>query len=160
MFPSAFLRAIGGVLRLGLRQLHLRLTGGGAVLPVVAVPQARELAICQGHVYVALMLVVSGAYFVALCTAERVSMVFAPVALIVVVHIVYLGIYALEHYGLIDGERCDWLIKNVESLCPVGNFFLPTPPTMVLPRRVLTILARCVVRAIAPPEEEEDESSL
>lgn len=81
---------------------------------------------------------------------------FAPVVLIVVVHIVYLGIYALEHYGLVDGERCDGLVEGVENLCPVGNFFSPTPPTMVLPRRILTILARCVVRAMTPPPGEEN----
>eukprot|EP00752_Nemacystus_decipiens_P003986 g3651.t1 len=132
------------------------------MLPVVAAParaprRPRDLAICQGLVYLALTLVVSGAYFVAWCTAERVSMVFAPVALIVVVHIVYLGIYALGCYGLIDGERCDGLIEDVENLCPVGNFFSPTtPPTMALPRRMLAILVKCVVRVMTPPPEEED----
>jgi len=106
--------------------------------------QPRELAICQGLEYLVVVLVVSGAYYVSWCTAERVSVVFAPAALIMVVHIVYLSIYALEYFGIIDVERCESLMNCVEGLCPVENFFFTrTPPSLMLwPRRVLTSLAR------------------
>ena len=166
MLP-AFLPRDQQELRLRLRQLSRSIprlnaiTARPALLPVVEVVpktqrQPRELAICQGLVYLVLMLVVSGAYFVAWCTAERVSVAFAPVALVVVVHIVYLNIYALERCGVIDGERCDSLIKCVEGLCPVENFFMPTPPTLVWPRRVLTLLARSLARVVTQADQEED----
>lgn len=116
--------------------------------------QPRELAICQGLEYLVLVLVVSGAYFVAWCTAERVSVAFAPAALIMIVHIVYLSIYSLEYSGVIDGEHCERLINCVEGLCPVDNFFARTPPTLVFwPRRVLTFMARAADN-IKPTDED------
>ena len=165
MIP-AFLPRDQQELRLRLRHLSRSiprlnaLTARPPLLPVVeAMPRAqcrpRELAICQGLVYLVLILVVSGAYFVAWCTAERVSVAFAPAALIMVVHIVYLSIYSLERCGVIDGERCDSLIKCVEGLCPVDNFFAPTPPTLVWPRRVLTFFARDFVRVFVQADQDK-----
>lgn len=90
------------------------------LLPVVAVPQnprqPRELAICRGLAYLGLMIFISGAYFVALCTARRVSACFAPVAVSVAVQIGYLFIYALEHYEIIDRDLCDSLIESAENM--------------------------------------------
>eukprot|EP00752_Nemacystus_decipiens_P017153 g15367.t1 len=169
MFPSALLDR----LRSGLIQLLLRLSRGlpasltapPMILPVVAAPpqaprRPREVDIRQGLTYLALVLVVFGAYFAALWIADEVSAPLALVAFIVEVHAVYLAIYGLEYFGVIDGERRDGMISRVENLCPIGNFFSPTPPTMILPRRMLTFLARFIVRAVSfPPEQEENSNS-
>lgn len=115
--------------------------------------QPRDLVICQGLEYMFLVLAVSGAYFVAWCTAERVSVAFAPAALIVIVQFFYLSIYALEHFGVIDDERCDSLISCVEGLCPVENFFTrPTPRLVFWPRRFLAFLANVII-TISPVGE-------
>lgn len=172
MSLSALLATVRDHLRRGLLQLFLRLSGRlpalvapPPMLPMVAAPsqaprRPREVHIRQGFVYLALLVVMFGAYFVALRIAERVSVLLAVGAFIVEVHLVYLGIYGLEYIGVIDHERRDGLIARVENLCPIGNFFSPTPPTMVLPRRFLTFLARFVVRAVSlPPEEEENNNN-
>lgn len=78
--------------------------------------------------HIAVLLVVSSVYYTVWCTAERTSKVFAPVAQVVAVHVVYLAIYALEYCRVIGAERCDSLIEIVEGLCFVGNLFVHPPP--------------------------------
>lgn len=172
MFPSALLATVQDHLRRGLLQLFLRLSGRRPAHlapppnehPAVAAPsqaprRPREVHILQGLIYLALVLVMFGAYFVALYIAKRVSVLLDVVAFILEVHLVYLLIYGLEYVGVIDGERRDGLIERAENLCPIGNLFSPTPPTMVLPRRFSTFLAQYVVRAVSLPSEEEENNN-
>lgn len=83
--------------------------------PMEAVRQAqgqpREPAICQGLVCVAVTFGVYGAYFVTHTAAQRVSATFAPFAFVGAVHIIYVGIYALERCRVIGRETRDNLTK-------------------------------------------------
>ena len=144
LFPSTFVAAARDLLRLGLLQLFVGLPVGLAALtapppmmlssavaePSLAPRRPRDVHIRERFMYLALLLVMFGVYIVTLRIAKHVSALLAAVAFIVEVQLVYLCIYGLEHIGVVDGERCDWLIKHVENLCPIGNFF---SPTMVLP---------------------------
>ncbi|CAN0320286.1 unnamed protein product, partial [Ectocarpus sp. 13 AM-2016] len=56
--------------------------------------------------------------------AARAFLAFASFAFFVFVHAIYLGIYVLEYYGVIDREHCDNLLRHVEEWCLVCNFFL------------------------------------
>jgi len=120
-------------------------------LPVAMPQQQRqphEPAIGQGLAYLGLMFVVSGAYFVTVWIAKHVSVFFAPVAFIMIVHAIYLFIYVLERKNVISRGFCGSLIQSAENLCPTaGNFFLRPPSRMVWPRRALATLARYVARA-------------
>lgn len=99
------------------------------------------------------MVVVSGAYVVIVWTAKRMSVIFAPATMSVVVHIIYLFVYALKHYKIIDRECCDSLIESIENLRPVaGNFFMHSLPAVLWPRRVLTIVARYAAHSQHSPE--------
>ena len=125
---------------------YLRLLHSPAALPQ-ATHQPRQLAATyEVLAYLGLMLVVSGAYFVTVWTATRVSVCFAPVTLSMIVHVIYLFIYALERKKVIRREFCDSLIQSVENLCPVaGNIFVRPPPTrcsLATARRFLGKVAR------------------
>lgn len=131
-------------------------------LPVVAVRRARdqprEPAICQGLVCLTVMLFgVYGALLITRSAARHLSLAYVPFALVGVVHMVYLGIYALERCRVIDREVRDSLIESFENLYPVGNYFARGPPTIPpWSRRILCFLARSVVRAVAAVLAEEE----
>lgn len=146
---------------------HLRVAFGANAPPPPLLPlpmdmpqgqrRRRELAFCRCLVDLARIFVVCCAYFMAFAAAQRLSVAFAPFTLVAVMQIVYLGVYALEYSGVIDGERCDSLIESVEKLCLVGNFFAPTPPAIrPWPMQGLALLARSVARRLgALPDDEE-----
>lgn len=132
-------------------------------LPVVAVRQGqpREPDVCRGLVCLTVMFGAYGVYFITHTAARLVSVTFAPFAFVGVVHMVYLGIYALERCTVVDLVTRDSLIESVENLYPVGNFFTRMPPTIPpWSRRVISFLARSAIRAVvAVPagEERQDE---
>ena len=158
--PRVFLRRFrnNGLLR------RLAFNTDQPPLPMVAEQapdQPREPAICQGLVCLTVMFGVYGAYFVTHTAARRVSLAFAPFAFVGVVHMVYLGIYALERCMVIDREVRDRLIESVENLYPVGNFFTRMPPTIPRwSRRAFSFLARSAARAVAaaPAQEEREDA--
>ncbi|CAN0289476.1 unnamed protein product, partial [Ectocarpus fasciculatus] len=74
--------------------------------------------------------------------AARTFLAFASFAFFVFVHAVYLGIYVLEYYGVVDRGHCDNLIRRVQERCLVCNFFLSRqgPMWASWSRRVWAIL--------------------
>lgn len=103
----------------------------------------REFAVCRGLIHLAVMLVLYLAFTIASVAAQRLSMACALVTLVLVVNSVYLGIYSLEHFGVIDEERCDSLIEIVQGWSLVANLFSPTAPTIrPWPQQILGAVAR------------------
>lgn len=119
----------------------------------------RELAICRGLLDLAVMLVIYIVFVVASVAARRLSMACALVTLVVIVNTVYLGIYALEHFGVIDDERCDGLIEIVQGWCLVANLFSPTPPAIrPWPKHILAAVTKSIARVLDSRAEEEEEA--
>lgn len=117
----------------------------------------RELAICRGLGHLAVVFVIYIAFVVASVAARRLSMACALFTLVVIVNVVYLGIYALEYYDVIDRERCDSLIEIGQGWSLVGNLFSPTPLTIrPWPKQILAAVARLVARVLPAQAEEEE----
>lgn len=76
--------------------------------------------------------VVSGAISMALVAARHLPWTCIPVIrhlMILSIHIIYAGIYELEHRGIIDDERRKNLVDSVREWCPVvDNLFAPIEP--------------------------------
>eukprot|EP00903_Cladosiphon_okamuranus_P005722 g5680.t1 len=115
-----------------------------------------ELAIHRGSTHMAVMLVLLMALTIASVVARRLSMACALVTLVVMVNFVYLGVYALRYYDVIDDDRCESLIEIVQGWSLVGNLFSPTPHTIrPWPRHILAMVTRFVTRLLATRAEEE-----
>lgn len=119
--------------------------------------QHRQLAFSTGSVDLALFFVVCGAYTMTFAVAERLSKAFALFTLVAVMQIVYLGIYALEHFEVIDDERCDRLIESAQKQSLVDNFFAQDPPpnrtARQMPMRALAFMARSAARLVELVED-------
>lgn len=155
--PSAHVREAVNQLRLALFLCVDR----PRLLPVAASrPEERPrrvIAFKSGLTKLVLTLVVSCGYYLAWCTAEQVSPIFAPVALILVTHGVFLCIYALEYFEIIDSEGCNDLIASVEGMSLVTNVFEPMARKQSWESSVRAMYARFAARLIDAGDEEKEE---
>lgn len=87
----------------------------------------RAVGIGRGLAYVSLFCTACFGFHIALVTAERISVAIAPIPLVLVVHTVYLCLYALEYYGLLDQDLCNDYTTRMGEMSFVGNFFASEP---------------------------------
>lgn len=94
--------------------------------PVIARAH-RAVEIGRGLAYVSLFCTACFGFHIALVTAERISVAIAPIPLVLAVHAVYLSLYALEYYGLLDQDLCNDYVTRMGEMSFVGNFFASEP---------------------------------
>lgn len=121
--------------------------------------QPRQLAIVPGFLHLAVIFGVCVAYSAAFAATELVPVAMAVALYIGLINLVYLGIYKLEYYEVIDRECCDNMIESVTNLCPgfKVNVFAQNAVVRLWPMNVLVLLERLVARRVALAEGDQEE---